>query len=60
MIDERDMPMGFAFQMAMHERAMENFAKMTDDEKRQVLEVARSTKSKAQMQNIVEDLERMS
>lgn len=51
--------MGLAFQMAMNERAMENFAKMTDEEKRQVLEAARSANSKEQMRGIVEDLGRL-
>lgn len=55
----REMPMGLAFQMSMNERAMENFACMTDEEKRQVLEAARSAKNKAEMQSIVEDLGRM-
>lgn len=59
MINDREMPMGLAFQMAMNERAMENFAKMTDEEKRQVLEAARATTSKEQMRGIVEDLGRL-
>lgn len=60
MENKQDMPMGLAFQMSMNEKALENFAKMTDDEKRQVLEAARSTKSKSEMQGIVSDLERLS
>lgn len=59
MINDREMPMGLAFQMAMNEKAMENFARMTDAEKRQVLEAARSTHSKEQMRGIVEDLGRL-
>lgn len=59
MINDREMPMGLAFQMAMNERAMENFAKMTDEEKRQVMEAARATTSKEQMRGIVEDLGRL-
>lgn len=55
----KEIPMGLAFQMAMNEKAMENFACMTDEEKRQVLEAARSTKSKEEMESIVEDLGRM-
>lgn len=56
----KEMPMGLAFQMSMNEKAMENFACMTDEEKRQVLEAARSTKSKAEMESIVADLGKMS
>lgn len=60
MVEKIDMPMGLAFQMATHQKAMENFGKMTDAEKRQVIEAARNTVTKQQMRNIVEDLERMS
>lgn len=55
----KEMPMGLAFQMSMNEKAMENFSCMTDDEKRQVLAAARSTKSKEEMKSIVEDLVKM-
>lgn len=60
MTDDRDMPMGFAFQMALNEKALNHFAKMTEEEKRQVLEAARSVRTKQQMRSIVEDLGRMS
>ncbi len=56
---DSDMPMGLAFQMAMNQQAMENFARMTEDEKKQVLAAARNTTSKEQMIGIVEDLGRM-
>lgn len=56
---EKDMPMGFAFQMALNEQAMENFAGMTEEEKKQVLEAARSVHSKQEMKGIVEDLGNM-
>lgn len=55
----KEMPMGLAFQMSMNEKAMEHFACMTDEEKRQVLEAARSVRSKSEMKSIVEDLGRM-
>lgn len=59
MENRKDMPMGLAFQLSMNEQAMENFARMTDDEKRQVLAAARSVTSKEQMRGIVEDLTRL-
>lgn len=59
MINDRDMPMGLAFQMATNEKALENFARMTDAEKRQVMEAARNVTSKEQMRGIVEDLGRL-
>lgn len=60
MENRKEMPMGLAFQMSMNQKAMENFSRMTDDEKRQVLEAARSVATKEQMQGIVSDLARMS
>lgn len=56
MMQDHDMPMGLAFQMAMNRQAMDNFARMSEEEKRQVLEAARSTRSKEQMRSIVDDL----
>lgn len=60
MENEREMPIGLAFQMAMNQSAMENFGRMTETEKRQVLEVARSVHTKDEMRNIVDDLGKMS
>lgn len=59
MENRKDMPMGLAFQLSMNEQAMENFARMPEDEKRQVLAAARSVTSKEQMRGIVEDLTRL-
>lgn len=55
----KEIPMGLAFQMSMNEKAMENFSCMTDEEKCQVLEAARSTRTKEEMKRIVDDLERI-
>lgn len=55
-----DMPIGLGFQLAMNEKAMESFSNMTEEEKRQVLEAARSANSEQQMRNIVEDITKMS
>ncbi len=60
MENQRDMPMGLAFQLSMNEQAMENFAHMTEEEKKQVLAAARNVTSKEQMRGIVSDLARMS
>lgn len=59
MVHDGDMPLGLAFRMGMNQKAMENFAQMSEEEKRQVLEAARSTRSKEQMQSIVDDLTRL-
>ena len=60
MENQKDMPMGLAFQLSMNEQAMENFAHMTEEEKKQVLAAARNVTSKEQMRGIVSDLARMS
>lgn len=59
MEQKKDMPMGFVFQLALNEKAMENFAEMTEEEKRQVLHMAKGVTSKEQMKGIVEDLAKL-
>lgn len=59
MENQKDIPLGLAFQMSMNEKALENFAKLTDAQKRQVLEAARSVTSKDEMRSIVADLSNM-
>lgn len=59
MENKKDMPLGFAFQLGMNEKALNNFTKMTDGEKRQVLEAARSVSSKQEMRGIVNDIANM-
>lgn len=51
-----DMPLGFSFSLATNQNAMEKFASMTDPEKRQVLETARSIRSKQQMEHFVDSI----
>ena len=58
MENRNDMPLGLAFQLSMDEKAMENFAKLSKGEKKQVLEAARNVNSKDEMRGIVEDLKR--
>jgi len=54
-----NMPLGFAFQLSMNEKAMRNFAKMTEDEKIQTLKAARSMDSKEKMQGLVDDISKL-
>ncbi len=53
-----NMPMEFAFQLSMNEQAMENFAHMTEEEKRQVL-AERNVTFKEQMRGIMSDMVRI-
>ncbi len=54
-----NMPLGFAFQLSMNEKAMRNFASMTEDEKIQTLKAARSAESREQMQGLVDDISKL-
>ncbi len=53
-----DMPMGLSFQLGMNPKAMDAYGKLNDEEKRQVVETARSVTTKSEMHQIVERLER--
>ena len=60
MENREELPMGFAFQLSMNEKAMERFTAMTQEEKRQVVDAARNVTSKEQMKGIVSDLASLS
>ena len=51
-----DMPIGFSFALGQNEQALAQFAGMTDEEKKQVMEAARSVQTKSGMRSLVEDL----
>ena len=50
------MPMGFCYQLAENERALQKFGAMNDEEKRQVLAVARGLKSKSKVRELVRSI----
>lgn len=54
-----DMPIGFSFALGTNERALAQFAEMTDEEKRQVLEAARATQTKREMRDLVEQIAKL-
>lgn len=56
MIKEDGLPVGLGFGLAMNEDAMNHFAAMTEDDKRRVIEAARSTQSKEEMQRLVKNI----
>lgn len=53
-----DMPMGLSFQLGTNPKAMDEYAKLNDAEKRQVVEAARNVTTKSEMRQIVAGLER--
>lgn len=59
---ETEMPIGFGLSLAMHEESMKQFSKMSDEEKRQVIQAARGIQSRRQMDQLVAsiaDLDRL-
>lgn len=60
MDEEKELPLGLAFQMAMNEQAMARFAAMSEPEKQNAIERARNVKSKQEMERLVNELGKMS
>ena len=56
MVKEDGLPLGLGFGLAMNEEAMNSFASMNAEEKRQVIEAARGVTSQEEMQNLVRDI----
>ena len=50
------LPLGLAFGMAMVEQAINNYGKMTEYEKEQVLAQSKSVKSKEEMQQLIQKI----
>lgn len=53
-----DMPVGLSFQLGMNPKAMDAYGKLDNEEKCRVVEAAKNVKSKSEMRQIVEGLER--
>ena len=51
-----DMPLGFAMALASNPRAMNVFMKMENEKQDKVIEQAKSTKTKREMQQLVDHL----
>ena len=56
MVKEDGLPLGLGFGLAMNEKAMDSFASMNEEEKKQVIEAARGMTSKEEMQNLVQNI----
>ena len=51
-----DMPVGFGLSLAMNPRSMEAFAKMSDEQKQEIVEKSRGMHTKADMERFVNSL----
>ena len=56
MVKEDGLPLGLGFGLAMNEKAMDSFASMNEEEKKQVIEAARGMTSQEEMQNLVNNI----
>ena len=52
-----DMRMGLSFQLGLNQKALEAYARLNDEEKRQVVQAARNVTTKSEMRQIVAGLE---
>ena len=50
------LPLGLAFGMAMDEKALNHYSRMTEYEKEQLLAKSKSVKSKEEMQQLIQKL----
>ena len=55
--DMTNLPLGLAFGMAMDEKALANYGKLTEYEKERLIARSRNVKSKAEMETLVRELE---
>lgn len=56
MVKEDGLPLGLGFGLATNQRAMMEFASLSDKEKQQVIEAARQVQSKEEMQRFVNSI----
>ena len=57
MKDLNGIPQGFGMSLSRNEKAMNNFSHLSEEEKRKVIELSKSVRSKAEMNRIVNKLE---
>lgn len=57
--NREEMPLGLGFGLAMNDEAMEHFSNLTDTEKKQVIEAARTVQSKKEMNHLIQDIAKM-
>ena len=53
---ENHMPMGFTFSMSANEKAMNHFARMSEEERAEVIQQARNVSSKKEMERLIQSL----
>lgn len=56
MFDINGMPQGFGMALSRNEKAMQTFSLLNENEKKRVLDLSRSVRSKAEMNRLVDKL----
>ena len=57
MTDYNGMPQGFGMALSRNEKAMHTFSLLNDNEKKRVIDLSRSVRSKQEMKRLVNKLE---
>lgn len=57
MTDMNGMPQGFGMALSRNSKAMENFSLLNENEKKKLIELSRSVRSKQEMNRLVNKLE---
>lgn len=57
--NKEEMPLGLGFGLAKNDVAMEHFSNLSDDEKKQVMDTARTVQSKKEMSSLIQDIAKM-
>lgn len=58
MFDLNGVPQGFGMALTRNNKAMNNFSNLNENEKKKIIELAHSVRSKGEMNRIVEKLEK--
>ena len=58
MFDLNGIPQGFGMALTRNNKAMNNFSNLNENEKKKIIELAHSVRSKGEMNRIVEKLEK--
>ncbi len=58
MFDLNGIPQGFGMALTKNSRAMNNFSNLNENEKKKIIELTRSVRSKSEMNRIVDKLEK--
>lgn len=57
MIDFKGIPQGLGMALSRNEKAMNNFSQLNDSERKRLIDLSRSVRSKAEMNRLVSKLE---